>query len=151
MPAFAAPVSPATTPSGSLGMLVGAGGMHATSLLVVSAGLAAAVLDPPLVVLSDPLLPQAASTTIDRAAAPMGRHLLQVRISAPPLSLVTHYCATGTRPCPRSLAGWADPAERSRHDERILTEEACQVGSSDDPRIPQAAPRRGRLGPYSWL
>src|SRR3954468_15927209 len=93
MPCFAAPVSPATTPSGSFGMLVGADGMYATSLLVVAPDLAAAVLDAALVVLSDPLLPQAASTTIDRAAAPMGRHLLQVRIVRSSSYLVTQYCA----------------------------------------------------------
>ena len=91
-------------------MLVGAGGMHATSLLVVAPDLAAAVLDAALVVLSDPLLPQAASTTIDRAAAPMGRHLLQVRIVRSSSSyLVTQYCARRGARRPRTLAGWADP------------------------------------------
>src|SRR3954447_7753482 len=109
MPCFAAPVSPATTPSGSLGMLVGADGMHATSLLVVAPDLAAAVLDAALVVLSDPLLPQAASTTIDRAAAPMGRHLLQVRIVRSSSCLVTQYRVRRPVPRPRTLAGWADP------------------------------------------
>src|SRR3954452_15977301 len=109
MPCFAAPVSPATTPSGSLGMLVGADGMHATSLLVVAPALAAAVLDAALVVLSDPLLPQAASTTIDRAAAPMGRHLLQVRIVRSSSCLVTQYRVRRPVPRPRTLAGWADP------------------------------------------
>src|SRR3954447_20757761 len=109
MPCFAAPVSPATTPSGSLGMLVGAAGMHATSLLVVAAGLAAAVLDAALVVLSDPLLPQAASTTIDRAAAPMGRHLLQVRIVRSSSYLVTQYCARRGVSAPANARGLGRP------------------------------------------
>src|SRR3954453_18036975 len=128
MPCFAAPVSPATTPSGSLGMLVGADGMHATSLLVVAPDLAASVLDAALVVLSDPLLPQAASTTIDRAAAPMGRHLLQVRIVRSSSCLVTQYCARrrgfGTH---ERLRAGPTPAERSRRHEGIRTELACQV------------------------
>jgi hypothetical protein len=74
-------------------MLVGAGGTHeapppdAAACLVVPAFDAAVELDFELV--SEPLLPQAASTAIDNTAPAMGRHLLQVRTSAPPLSLVT--------------------------------------------------------------
>src|SRR5262245_52544363 len=95
-------------------MVVGAGGMHATAalldedacLVVPVVDEAAAVLE---LVLESPLLPQAASTTIARIAAAMGRHLLQLRTSAPPLSLVTRYGATqGTR-TPANVADQGDP------------------------------------------
>jgi hypothetical protein len=94
-------------------MVVGAGGMHdapppleAACLVVPVVDEAAAELEP---VLESPLLPQAASSTIARIAAAMGRHLLQLRTSAPPLSLVTQYGATRGAPVPANVAGWADP------------------------------------------
>jgi len=90
-------------------MLVGGGGMHATSLLVVRfvpvvEALLALVLE-----LDEPLLPQAASTTIERTANPIGRHLVQVRIVRSSSSLVTQYGAPTGPGRPRTAAGWADP------------------------------------------
>jgi hypothetical protein len=95
-------------------MVVGAGGMHAAPplldedacLVVPVVDEAAAVLEP---VLESPLLPQAASTTIARIAAAMGRHLLQLRTSAPPLSLVTQFGATQGARAPANVADWGDP------------------------------------------
>src|SRR5262245_35319458 len=81
MPAFAAPVRPATTPSGSLGMLVGAGGMHAGPLPVEAACLFVDAVDVAAGVLDESSLPPHAATTSARTATPMGRLLLQLRTS----------------------------------------------------------------------
>jgi hypothetical protein len=94
-------------------MVVGAAGMHAAPPLLEDACLVVPVVDEaaavPELVLESPLLPQAASTTIARIAAAMGRHLLQLRTSAPPLSLVTQFGATQGARAPANVADWGDP------------------------------------------
>src|SRR5690348_5584681 len=120
-------------------MVVGAGGMHAAPPPLEDACLVVPVVDEPAavleLVLESPLLPQAASTTIARIAAAMGMHLLQLRTSAPPLSLVTQSGATQGARAPAPSRAGPTPAERSRPDERICATDACQVGRSDDPQL----------------